>query len=51
MKKIIPNVLIIVFYFLHEGAHVKTDINNDLMPALKRIKYRKIHTLLNTFRN
>ena len=30
-----PNVLIIVFYFLHEGAHVKTDINNDLMPALK----------------
>ena len=30
-----PNVLIVVFYFLHEGAHVKTDINNDLMPALK----------------
>jgi sirohydrochlorin ferrochelatase len=27
--------LIIVFYFLHEGAHVKTDINNDLVPALK----------------
>jgi len=20
---------------LHEGAHVKTDINNDLIPALK----------------
>ena len=30
-----PKVLIIVFYFLHEGAHVKTDINNDLLPALK----------------
>lgn len=30
-----PKVLIIVFYFLHEGAHVKTDINNDLIPALK----------------
>ena len=31
-----PKVLIIVFYFLHEGAHVKTDINNDLIPALKK---------------
>ena len=30
-----PEVLVIVFYFLHEGAHVKTDINNDLLPALK----------------
>ncbi len=30
-----PEILIIVFYFLHEGAHVKTDINNDLVPALK----------------
>ena len=30
-----PKVLIIVFYFLHEGAHVKTDINNDLIPALE----------------
>ena len=30
-----PKLLIIVFYFLHEGAHVKTDINNDLIPALK----------------
>ena len=28
-------ILIIVFYFLHEGAHVKTDINNDLIPALE----------------
>lgn len=38
-----PNVLVIVFYFLHEGAHVKTDINNDLIPALKD------STLKNTF--
>ena len=30
-----PEVLIIVFYFLHEGAHVKTDISNDLLPALE----------------
>ena len=29
-----PGVLVVVFYFLHEGAHVKTDINNDLLPAL-----------------
>lgn len=38
-----PEVLIIVFYFLHEGAHVKTDINNDLIPALEN------STLKNTF--
>jgi sirohydrochlorin cobaltochelatase len=31
-----PEVLVIVFYFLHEGAHVKTDINNDLKPALEK---------------
>ena len=30
-----PKILVIVFYFLHEGAHVKTDINNDLKPALE----------------
>ena len=30
-----PKVLIIVFYFLHEGAHVKIDVNNDLIPALE----------------
>ena len=33
-----PQVLVIVFYFLHEGAHVKTDINNDLIPAIKNSK-------------
>lgn len=38
-----PKVLIIVFYFLHEGAHVKTDINNDLKPALEN------SSLTNTF--
>ena len=30
-----PRALAIVFYFLHEGAHVKTDIYMDLNPALK----------------
>lgn len=30
-----PKVLVIVFYFLHEGAHVKTDIYADLNPALE----------------
>ena len=30
-----PKVLVIVFYFLHEGVHVKIDINNDLIPALE----------------
>ena len=35
-----PKILIIVFYFLHEGAHVKTDINNDLIPAIKNSKLK-----------
>lgn len=29
-----PRVLVVVFYFLHEGAHVKRDIYEDLDPAL-----------------
>ena len=37
-----PEVLVIVFYFLHEGAHVKTDINNDLKPALEKAKLKKV---------
>ena len=37
-----PSVLVIVFYFLHEGAHVKTDINNDLLPALKESGLEKV---------
>jgi len=38
-----PKVLIIVFYFLHEGAHVKTDINNDLIPALEKSSIEKAY--------
>ena len=41
-KKDEPEVLVIVFYFLHEGAHVKTDINNDLKPALEKAKLKKV---------
>lgn len=37
-----PKVLVIVFYFLHEGAHVKTDINNDLLPALESSNLEKV---------
>jgi len=37
-----PDVLVIVFYFLHEGAHVKTDINNDLRPALEKSNLKKV---------
>ena len=37
-----PKVLIIVFYFLHEGAHVKSDINNDLLPALENSKLENV---------
>ena len=38
-----PKILIIVFYFLHEGAHVKTDINNDLIPALEKSSIEKAY--------
>jgi sirohydrochlorin ferrochelatase len=38
-----PQVLVIVFYFLHEGAHVKTDINQDLKPALERSKMQRVY--------
>jgi sirohydrochlorin cobaltochelatase len=37
-----PEVLVVVFYFLHEGAHVKTDINVDLKPALEKYKLNKV---------
>ncbi len=37
-----PDVLVIVFYFLHEGAHVKTDINTDLKPALEKYNLKKV---------
>ena len=38
-----PKILVIVFYFLHEGAHVKTDINNDLIPALENSSIKNVH--------
>jgi sirohydrochlorin ferrochelatase len=41
-KKREPEVLVVVFYFLHEGAHVKTDINADLRPALENYKLEKV---------
>ena len=40
-KKNTPKVLVIVFYFLHEGAHVKRDIYEDLNPALEEISIDK----------
>lgn len=36
-----PEVLVIVFYFLHEGAHVKRDIYGDLNPALEKSQIKK----------
>ena len=41
-KKRDPEVLVVVFYFLHEGAHVKTDINADLRPALDKYQLKKV---------
>jgi len=41
-KKRDPEVLVVVFYFLHEGAHVKTDINADLKPALEKHKLNQV---------
>lgn len=38
-----PKVLVIVFYFLHEGAHVKTDINLDLKPALEKSSMKNVY--------
>ena len=39
-----PEILIVVFYFLHEGAHVKTDINMDLKPAIENSKLKRVFT-------
>lgn len=36
-----PDVLVIVFYFLHNGVHVKYDIYKELMPAISRYKLKK----------
>ncbi len=37
-----PEVLVIVFYFLHKGAHVKRDIFEDLNPALEKSNLKKV---------
>lgn len=37
-----PEILIVVLYFLHEGAHVKRDIYEDLNPALKKANLKKV---------
>ena len=37
-----PEILVIVFYFLHEGAHVKRDIYGDLNPALEKSNLKRI---------
>jgi sirohydrochlorin ferrochelatase len=37
-----PKILIIVFYFLHEGAHVKRDIYEDLNPAIKKSNLQNV---------
>lgn len=36
-----PEVLVIVFYFLHKGAHVKRDIFEDLNPVLEQSSIKK----------
>lgn len=38
-----PKVLVVVFYFLHEGVHVKNDINNLLIPALEESTIKNFH--------
>ncbi len=37
-----PKVLVIVFYFLHKGAHVKRDIYEDLNPAIEKSNLKKV---------
>ncbi|MGI0004086.1 MAG: sirohydrochlorin chelatase, partial [Candidatus Nitrosotenuis sp.] len=37
-----PELLVVVFYFLHEGAHVKRDIYGDLNPAVEKSNLKKI---------
>lgn len=38
-----PSILVIVFYFLHEGIHVKKDIKCDLLPALERSRLKNAY--------
>ncbi len=35
-----PSILVVVFYFLHEGAHVKRDVNAFLQPALEKLNLK-----------
>ena len=37
-----PEVLVVVFYFLHKGAHVKRDIYEELNPAIKKSNLKKV---------
>ncbi len=37
-----PEVLVVMFYFLHEGAHVKRDVHQDLKPAIEKSKLKKV---------
>ena len=37
-----PAVLAVVFYFLHEGAHVKRDVYADLNPALEDSSLKRV---------
>ena len=39
-----PEVLVVVFYFLHKGAHVKRDIYEDLNPAIEKSHLKKVLT-------
>jgi len=41
-QKNYPEVLVIVFYFLHKGAHVKRDIYEDLNPAIDKSNLKKV---------
>jgi sirohydrochlorin ferrochelatase len=40
--KNMPELLVVVLYFLHEGAHVKRDIYEDLNPAVEKSNLKKI---------
>lgn len=37
-----PQVLIVMLYFLHEGAHVKRDIFEELNPAIKKANLKNV---------
>lgn len=41
-KKNKPEVLVVMFYFLHEGVHVKRDIYEDLNPAIAKSKLKNV---------